>query len=209
MVGQIGHREVAGASCRACAESAPQRASTARKCTVRTTLAPPIIGLGSFARWPVWTRRASHPAPAGRPPRGGAKVTWFGDSCECRRYSRDDPRELITWRRRRRAVAARARVAAYTERRTLETVAAVAASAAREPPRACALGRFSRFSPGRLLQAAAEEGWAAADPVGKRRPQHTDSEHVRRVPVEPVGCSQARRALCFLCAAPDCSERPV
>ena len=32
MVGQIGHREVAGASCRTCAESAPQRASTARKC---------------------------------------------------------------------------------------------------------------------------------------------------------------------------------
>ena len=33
------HREVAGASCRTCAESAPQRAPTARKCTVRTTLA--------------------------------------------------------------------------------------------------------------------------------------------------------------------------
>ena len=40
MVGQIGHREVAGASCQTCAESAPQRAPTARKCTVRTTLAP-------------------------------------------------------------------------------------------------------------------------------------------------------------------------
>ena len=40
MAGQIGNREVAGASCRTCAESPPQRASTARKCTVRTTFAP-------------------------------------------------------------------------------------------------------------------------------------------------------------------------
>ena len=37
---QIGHREIAGASCQTCAESAPQRASTAQKCTIRTTLAP-------------------------------------------------------------------------------------------------------------------------------------------------------------------------
>ena len=34
-------REVAGASCRACAESSPQREPTARKCTVRTWFAPP------------------------------------------------------------------------------------------------------------------------------------------------------------------------
>ena len=43
---------------------------------------PRTIGLGSFTRRPVWTRRASHPAPSGRPPRGGAKVTWFRYSCE-------------------------------------------------------------------------------------------------------------------------------
>ena len=48
MVGQIDHREVAGKSCRACAESAPQRASTARKCTVRTTLAPSQRGVPRF-----------------------------------------------------------------------------------------------------------------------------------------------------------------
>ena len=46
---------------------------------------PRTIGLGSFTRRPVWTRRASHPAPSGRPPRGGAKVTWFRYSCEYRR----------------------------------------------------------------------------------------------------------------------------
>ena len=40
MTGQIGHRELVGASAGKCDESAPQRASTARKCTVRTTLAP-------------------------------------------------------------------------------------------------------------------------------------------------------------------------
>ena len=33
--------------------------------------------------WPSGrTRRGNHPAPSGRPPRGGAKVTWFGYSCE-------------------------------------------------------------------------------------------------------------------------------
>ena len=48
------------------------------------------IGLGSFTRRPVWTRRASHLAPSGRPPRGGAKVTWFRYPCEYRRYSRED-----------------------------------------------------------------------------------------------------------------------
>ena len=40
MVGQIGHREVAGAIGRTCAVSGPQRASAARKCTIRTLLAP-------------------------------------------------------------------------------------------------------------------------------------------------------------------------
>ena len=40
MTGQIGHRELVGAIAGKCDESAPQRASTARKCTVRTTLAP-------------------------------------------------------------------------------------------------------------------------------------------------------------------------
>ena len=40
MIGQIGHRELAGAIAGTCDESAPQRASTPRKCTVRTTLAP-------------------------------------------------------------------------------------------------------------------------------------------------------------------------
>ena len=54
------------------------------------------IGSGSFTRRPVWTRRASHPAPSGRPTRGGAKVTWwFRYSCEYRMNSRDDPGELI------------------------------------------------------------------------------------------------------------------
>ena len=40
MTGQIGHRELVGAIAGKCDESAPQRAPTARKCTVRTTLAP-------------------------------------------------------------------------------------------------------------------------------------------------------------------------
>ena len=60
MVDQIGHREVAGASWRTCAESAPQRASTARKCTVRATLAPSAQAalLGSpFGRAEQATRR--------------------------------------------------------------------------------------------------------------------------------------------------------
>ena len=43
---------------------------------------PRTTGPGSFTRRPVWMRRASHPAPSGRPPRGGAKVTWFRYSCE-------------------------------------------------------------------------------------------------------------------------------
>ena len=43
---------------------------------------PRAIGLGSFTRRTVWIRRASHPAPSGRPPRGGAKVTRFTYSCE-------------------------------------------------------------------------------------------------------------------------------
>ena len=54
---------------------------------------PRTIGLDSFTRRPVWARRASHPAPSGRPPRGGAKVTWFRYSCEYRRYSREDSRQ--------------------------------------------------------------------------------------------------------------------
>ena len=41
MAGQIGHRELVGAIGRTCAVSGPQRASAARKCTVRTLLAPP------------------------------------------------------------------------------------------------------------------------------------------------------------------------
>ena len=41
------------------------------------------IGPGSFTRQPVWTRRASHPAPSGWPPRGGAKVTWFRFRYSC------------------------------------------------------------------------------------------------------------------------------
>ena len=36
---------------------------------------PRTIGLDSFTRRPVWTRRASHPAPSGRPPRGGATLS--------------------------------------------------------------------------------------------------------------------------------------
>ena len=57
---------------------------------------PRTIGLGSFTRRPVWTRRASHPAPSGRPPRGGAKVAWFRYSCEYLGYSREDSSCLIT-----------------------------------------------------------------------------------------------------------------
>ena len=41
MAGQIGHRELVGAIGRTCAVSGPQRTSAARKCTVRTLLAPP------------------------------------------------------------------------------------------------------------------------------------------------------------------------
>ena len=50
----------------------------------------------NFTRPSVRTRRGSHPAPSGRPPRGGAKVTWFGYSCEYLGYSREDPGVLIT-----------------------------------------------------------------------------------------------------------------
>ena len=49
-----------------------------------------------FTRPSVRTRRGNHPAPSGRPPRGGAKVTWFRYSCEYRRYSRDDPGDLTS-----------------------------------------------------------------------------------------------------------------
>ena len=49
-----------------------------------------------FTRPSVRTRRGSHPAPSGRPPRGGAKVTWFRYSCEyLGTASRDDPGHLI------------------------------------------------------------------------------------------------------------------
>ena len=41
MAGQIGHRELVGAIGRTCAVSGPQRTPAARKCTVRTLLAPP------------------------------------------------------------------------------------------------------------------------------------------------------------------------
>ena len=51
-----------------------------------------------FTRPSVRTRRGNHPAPSGRPPRGGAKVTWFRYSCEYRRYSRDDPGDLTNGR---------------------------------------------------------------------------------------------------------------
>ena len=47
-----------------------------------------------FTRPSVRTRRGSHPAPSGRPPRGGAKVTWFRYSCEYLGSSRDDSRHL-------------------------------------------------------------------------------------------------------------------
>ena len=57
---------------------------------------PRTIGPGSFTRRPVWTRRASHPAPSGRPPRGGAKVAWFRYSCEYLGYSREDPGRLVS-----------------------------------------------------------------------------------------------------------------
>ena len=40
MTDQIGHRELVGAIAGTCGVSAPPRAPTARKCTVRTTLAP-------------------------------------------------------------------------------------------------------------------------------------------------------------------------
>ena len=51
-------------------------------------------GPDKFTRPSVRTRRGNHPAPSGRPPRGGAKVTWFRYSCEYRKYSRDDPGDL-------------------------------------------------------------------------------------------------------------------
>ena len=41
MAGQIGHRELVGAIAGTCGVSGGQRPSTARKCTVRTLLAPP------------------------------------------------------------------------------------------------------------------------------------------------------------------------
>ena len=49
-----------------------------------------------FTRPSVRTRRGNHPAPSGRPPRGGAKVTWFRYSCEYLGSSRDDSRELTS-----------------------------------------------------------------------------------------------------------------
>ena len=64
---------------------------------VHSSYHPRTIGLDSFTRRPVWTRRASHPAPSGRPPRGRAKVTWFRYSCEYLRYSREDSSCLIMW----------------------------------------------------------------------------------------------------------------
>ena len=47
-----------------------------------------------FTRPSVRTRRGNHPAPSGRPPRGGAKVTWFRYSCEYLGSSRDDSGHL-------------------------------------------------------------------------------------------------------------------
>ena len=55
-----------------------------------------FLGPDNFTRPSVRARRRSHPTPPGRPPRGGAKVAWFRNFCEYRRYSRDDPGELIT-----------------------------------------------------------------------------------------------------------------
>ena len=52
---------------------------------------PRTIGPGSFTRRPVGLRRASHPVPSGRPPRGGAKMTWLRYSCEYLGCSREDP----------------------------------------------------------------------------------------------------------------------
>ena len=59
---------------------------------------PRAIGPGSFTRRPVWTRRASHPAPSGRPPRGGEKVAWFRYSFDHLGCSREDPGRLIIGR---------------------------------------------------------------------------------------------------------------
>ena len=67
---------------------------------------PRTIGLDSFTRRPVWTRRASHPAPLGRLPRGGAKVTWFRYSCEYGWFSGNNFRSApFTCSKRRVAVS--------------------------------------------------------------------------------------------------------
>ena len=75
-----------------------ERSSKSTHCSkMHGSYHPRTIGLGSFTRRPVWTRRASHPAPSGRPPRGGAKVTWFRYPREYLGYSREDPGRLITY----------------------------------------------------------------------------------------------------------------
>ena len=56
------------------------------------------LGPDNFTRPSVRTRRGSHPTPPRRPPRGGAKVTWFRYSFEYRRYSREDSGLLIIGR---------------------------------------------------------------------------------------------------------------
>ena len=53
------------------------------------------LGPDNFTRPSVRTRRGSHPAPSGRPPRGGAKVTWFRYSYEYLGYSKENPTVLI------------------------------------------------------------------------------------------------------------------
>ena len=93
MVGQIGHRQVAGASCRTCADSAPQRAPTARKCTVRTTLAPSaqaaLLG-GPFGHAEQAIRHHQDDLLV-----AGQRRRSIGIPVNFRRYSRDDPGELI------------------------------------------------------------------------------------------------------------------
>ena len=96
MAGQIGHRELAGAIGRTCAVSGPQRSKSACCSKVHGSYPARTIVPVNFTRPSVRTRRGSHPAPSGRPPRGGAKVTWFRYSCEYLGYSREDPGRLIT-----------------------------------------------------------------------------------------------------------------
>ena len=116
--GDVGHRSVA-LTWSSVVDGRPDRPSRGRRrivsdvcreCSSKSTHCskvhgsyhPRTIGLDSFTRRPVWTRRASHPAPSGRPPRGGAKVTWFRYSCEYLGYSREDSRDLITDPRQRK-----------------------------------------------------------------------------------------------------------